>query len=82
MLRAAGYYEQRKFDPKPLEVDVVEPYLIPQQHDMSSCGVFIMKYMENIVQDKCCQMDFTADDIKEIRSEIAEWFFQASKPCQ
>ena len=49
---------------------------------MSSCGVFIMKYMENIVQDKCCQMDFTADDIKYIRSEIAEWFFQASKSCQ
>ena len=33
ILRAAGYYEQHKSNPKPLEVDVVEPYLIPQQHD-------------------------------------------------
>ncbi|TXG48842.1 hypothetical protein EZV62_024717 [Acer yangbiense] len=30
MLRAARYYEQRKSDHKPLEVNVVEPYLIPQ----------------------------------------------------
>ncbi|KAK0595854.1 hypothetical protein LWI29_010631 [Acer saccharum] len=42
-----------------------------QQHDTRSCGVFIMKYMENIVQDKCYQMDFTADDMKDIISEIA-----------
>ncbi|KAK2642982.1 hypothetical protein Ddye_024745 [Dipteronia dyeriana] len=82
ILRAGGYYERRISEPKPVEVDVVEPYLIPQQHDTRSCGVFIMKYMENIIQDKCYQMDFTADDMKDIINDIAEWFFQASKPCQ
>ena len=30
ILCADGYYEQSKSDLKPLEVDVVEPYLIPQ----------------------------------------------------
>ncbi|KAK3226759.1 hypothetical protein Dsin_006621 [Dipteronia sinensis] len=70
ILRAAGDFEQSKSDLKPLEVDVVELYLIPQQHNKMSCGVFIMKYMENIVQDKCYQMNFTADDMKDIRSEI------------
>ena len=34
ILCVARYYKQRTYDPKPLEVDVVEPYLIPQQHDM------------------------------------------------
>ena len=34
ILCATGYYKQSKFDLKPLEIDVVEPYMIPQQHDM------------------------------------------------
>ncbi|KAK2652102.1 hypothetical protein Ddye_011958 [Dipteronia dyeriana] len=82
ILRAGGYYERRISEPKPVEVDVVEQYLIPQRYDTGSYGVFIMKYMENILQDKCYQMDFTSDDMKDIRNEIAKWFFQASKPCQ
>ncbi|KAL5779066.1 hypothetical protein ACOSQ2_009803 [Xanthoceras sorbifolium] len=35
-----------------IKVDVVSPDKLPQQPDRSSCGAFVMKYMENIMTFK------------------------------
>ncbi|KAL5746816.1 hypothetical protein ACOSQ2_024113 [Xanthoceras sorbifolium] len=84
MLRCGGFFENTGIAPwtDGIKVEVLSADLLPQQPDGTSCGAFVMKYLENIMTFKEFNWDFVEGDVKKIREEIAMEIFAYSIPIE
>ncbi|KAL5766537.1 hypothetical protein ACOSP7_017154 [Xanthoceras sorbifolium] len=84
MLRCEGFFENTGIAPwtDGIKVEVLSADILPQQPDGTSCGAFVMKYLENIMKFKEFNWDFVEGDVKKIREEIAIEIFAYSIPVE
>ncbi|KAL5751724.1 hypothetical protein ACOSQ2_022231 [Xanthoceras sorbifolium] len=82
MLRCGGFFEKTGIAPwtDGIKVEVLSADLLPQQPDGTSCGAFVMKYLDNIMRYKELNWDFVEGDVNKIREEIAMEIFAYSIP--
>ncbi|KAK2653689.1 hypothetical protein Ddye_013545 [Dipteronia dyeriana] len=71
----SGYYEVSNRAPrKPLDrmkAVKLSPRQFPQQHDGTSCGIFILQGIENIMRNKDQQWNWNKDTVPGLRKDMA-----------
>ncbi|KAK2645688.1 hypothetical protein Ddye_020883 [Dipteronia dyeriana] len=78
----SGYYEVSKRAPRrPLDCMKairLSPRQFPQQHDGTSCGIFMLQGIENIIRNKDQQWNWSKDTVPGLRKDMAFEIFGCS----